>query len=1559
MEIRILGPLEVLDGGEPVPLGGRKQRALLAVLALGRGRAVSSPRLVEDLWGEEAPDTAPKMVQIHVSRLRRVLPAQVLVTRPSGYQLDVGPEQVDAFRAEDGLRRGRDALAGGDARSASTLLADALALWRGPALAEFEEPFAPPEARRLEEVRLSLIEERIEAEMALGRHAEVAGEIEALIARQPLRERPRGQLMLALYRSDRQAEALAVYQEARRVLSEELGIDPSAGLRDLERRILQQDPELAPAPAPAPRAAPGPLPVAPPSVPIVGRQAERAALGEHLEAAIAGEPRLVVVTGEAGAGKTTLVEAFLAEAAGPDGPLVGRGQCVEQHGPSEAYMPVLEALDRVCRSPGGEALVPMLVERAPTWIVQMPWLVAPAELSRVQGRIVGATQARMLREIVEALLAAAAGRPIVLLLEDLHWSDPSTLALLAAIARRRDPARLMVVGTLRSGDAATRAHPVHAAVADLVPRGLCAQVGVAALGEDDVAHYLRARLPGAELPAAVRGALLERTGGNPLFLEKAVDSWVEGGKVRRDDGGWLLDADPGDLARAVPSTVRQLIRQRLLSVGPEDREVLEAASVAAPEFSAALVAAACERQLGDVEARCDELARSGVLLDVRGAERWPDGTLAGRFGFAHDLDHEVLYEDLPPGRRARMHVAAGTRLEEAYGDRAGEIAPALAAHFVRGGDVASALPHLAAAARQAAERVAASEALELAETALRLLDGLPEDAKRAGWELAFLSVKGPSLIATQGWTSEEAERAFARCHDLAAELGRADDASWSSYQLATLYEVRGEYPRSEAIMEEMLAAPAPPDEGPAAVDSHELLACSLLHQGAFERALGLAERGLEGSDELPANRLLAAYGHDPELACHSWAALSTWHLGHPEAAAARASRSVSLARERRDQHGLAKVLVYAAAVAQSRRDLGETLRLAAEGVEAAERRGFRYWTAMGMVLRGWATAAGGSAEEGIAELRSGIERARVTGARMEDTYFLGLLADALVGAGEPAQALDVLREALEAVPRGGRFFYDAELHRLRAEALRALGNDEQAEAAARRALDVAREQGGRSLELRAALSLGRLLRATGRPREAQALVAAAYGGFQEGFETADLREAAAFVAAGGAGRDARPTAPPIRYARSGDLSIAYEVTGEGPVDLVLVPGFLSHLEMDRREPRYVRFLDRLAGMARLIRFDKRGTGMSDRPPGVPDLEARMDDVRAVMEAAGSERAVLLGYSEGGPMSVLFAATYPERVRGLVLFGAFANRCGPDADYPWAPTPEQRAAHLEMVAGDSGFEAQMRSMCPSADEAMARWWGERCRAAASPGAVRALIEMNSRIDVRDLLPAIHVPTLVVHRGADGRVRVEEGRYIAERIPGARLVELPGADHFVAIDPDQIADALEPFVAELAARPADEPESDRALATVVAAEGPGAPPLSLFDGPARAVRSAVALARRLAGAGAGGRVGVHTGEVVRGGGGPAGLAVDVAREVASTAAAGEVLVTATTRDLVAGSGLTFEDRGERRLSAGVRRLYAAGEGGPGEEPLPLADAPRRRRGSGPASRRGRAGTRPRLR
>jgi class 3 adenylate cyclase len=423
--------------------------------------------------------------------------------------------------------------------------------------------------------------------------------------------------------------------------------------------------------------------------------------------------------------------------------------------------------------------------------------------------------------------------------------------------------------------------------------------------------------------------------------------------------------------------------------------------------------------------------------------------------------------------------------------------------------------------------------------------------------------------------------------------------------------------------------------------------------------------------------------------------------------------------------------------------------------------------------------------------------------------------------------------------------------------------------------------------------------------------------------------------------------PRVRYARSGDVNIAFQIVGEGPFDLVLVPGFISHLDLDWDEPRSAHFLNRLASFSRLIRFDKRGTGLSDRPGGLPDLSTRMDDVRAVLDAAGSERAVLFGYSEGGPLSVLFAGTFPERTLGLVLYGTYAKRRDPDEDYPWAPSWEQRQAYAFEAERTWDSDADMSTMAPNADEAMMRWWVRRARAAASPGAARDLILMNSQVDIRPLLQTVSVPTLVLHRRDDRDSSVAEGRYVAEHIDGAQFIELPGEDHLPWINPDQIVDEVEEFLTGVPRAP----EPDRVLATVlftdivgstqraaelgdrqwrvvldghdrialehidrfngrlVGSTGDGV--FALFDGPGRALRCASGIRDDVRSLGLEVRSGLHCGEVELRGDNVGGIAVHIGARIAAMAGPGQVLVSSTVKDLVAGSGMSFQYLGEREL------------------------------------------------
>jgi pimeloyl-ACP methyl ester carboxylesterase/DNA-binding winged helix-turn-helix (wHTH) protein len=417
--------------------------------------------------------------------------------------------------------------------------------------------------------------------------------------------------------------------------------------------------------------------------------------------------------------------------------------------------------------------------------------------------------------------------------------------------------------------------------------------------------------------------------------------------------------------------------------------------------------------------------------------------------------------------------------------------------------------------------------------------------------------------------------------------------------------------------------------------------------------------------------------------------------------------------------------------------------------------------------------------------------------------------------------------------------------------------------------------------------------------------------------------------------------PETHYVQNGEVNIAYQVIGSGPVDVVFVMGWVSHLEYFWKNELFASFLNHLASFSRLILFDKRGTGLSDRVPvtELPTLEQRMEDVHAVMDAVGSKRAVLIGVSEGGPMCSLFAATYPERTAALIMIGTYAKRIS-DSDYPWAPTLEQHGAFLELLKHEWGGPVGIEERAPSlaGDEEFRDWWATYLRMGASPGAAVALTKMNAEIDVRNVLPSIRVPTLVIHRTGDACLKVEGGRYVASRIPNSQYVELGGIDHLPFVgDQTEILDAIEEFVTSV--RFAE--EYDRILATVLSVK-PAAEDsvermdladardffrrqlelfrgreimhadnemLAAFDGPARAIRCAASIVETAAAAGVELKTGLHTGECDVAGDAYTGFAVEMAKKIADESATRNILVSRTVRDLVAGSGLSFREYGKR--------------------------------------------------
>jgi DNA-binding SARP family transcriptional activator/DNA-binding GntR family transcriptional regulator len=706
MEFRLLGPLEATDGRDAIPLGPRKQRAVLARLLLDVNRTVSVGTLVDDLWGEAVPGSAAKMVQIHVSQLRKVLPEGILRTQSPGYLLAVEPETLDVTRFTRLRGAGRQALADGDAAAARERLGEALAVWRGPALAEFDEPFAVVERAHLEELRLACLEDRIAADVALGRHADLVGELEALSGRHPLREALHRHLMLALYRVQRQAEALAAYDRFRRRLQEELGIEPSPALRELQFRILNQDPELEPA-----AAAPAPRRDERRAEPFVGRDGELARLDEALTAAEGGRGGAVLISGPAGIGKTRLAGAF-AERAQERGATVLTGRCMDLVGAGVPYLPFVEALRPIHGSPAVAELGPRLRE-LPRLLPEFPG--AP------EGDA-GVSRLRLFEEARAVLARLAAEAPVVLVLEDLHWADESTLDLVAFLAHGATAERLLLVATQRS----ETPHPALTNVRWAAPMAL------EPLAREDLEQLLEATAA-RPLSRVLTAAIVIRSQGNPFFAKELLAAAQEG---RRELPPALRDAVLADIAR----------------LSPDARAAVEVVAAASRDVPYRLLAAVAGPAEPELAAALREAVDHGVLVADQAA---------GAFRFRHALFAEAVYATLLPGELERVHARLARALTAEPGLAASRSAAAEAAHhWAAAGRHSDALAASLQAAREAEAVSGLTEALWHVERVLDLWDRVPAAEQPADVAL-------PTIIA---WAAELAGVSAQRAGDVDARL---------------------------------------------------------------------------------------------------------------------------------------------------------------------------------------------------------------------------------------------------------------------------------------------------------------------------------------------------------------------------------------------------------------------------------------------------------------------------------------------------------------------------------------------------------------------------------------------------------------------------------------------------------------------------------------------------------------------------------------------------------------------------------------------------------------------
>jgi DNA-binding SARP family transcriptional activator/DNA-binding GntR family transcriptional regulator len=707
MEVRLLGPLEVVDGATSVALGGRKSRALLARLALDVNRTVSVERLIDDLWGDSAPQSAQKMVQIAVSQLRKVLPEAALQTRPPGYALDAEADTVDVNRFLRLRDEGRTALGAGDAETAASRLRAALALWRGPALAEFDaEPFARVEGGHLEELQRVCLEARIEADLALGRHADVVGELEALVERHPLREALHGQLMLALYRSGRQAEALETYDRFRRRLDAELGIEPSGALKALQSGILNQARDLDLAAAAEPVTAPA---RAAADV-FVGRAVELAALD-------AAQGGVVLIAGTAGMGKTRLASVF-AERARDRGAVVLRGHCIQLVGSGLPFLPLVEALRPVRDA----------VKDLPTELRELPRLIPdlPGAPSQEHSRL------RLFEEVLAVFEHLAASQPLVVVLEDLHWADASTLDLVAYLAQAVRDGRILLVATYRSEEMRTGG-PLHRFTAALVGAGTATALQLEPFDRAEL-ESLVAAYTQQPLSADVVRSIVRRSEGNPLFARELLAAALRG-------------------EEALPPVLRDVVLATVARLDGSSRAVLQAAAAAGRDVSYRLLAAVVP--LGELELA--EALRQAVEHDVLRSDQE-----AGTFRFRHELFAEAVYSTLLAGEREALHERLARAITE---DPTLALTRATAAeaaqHWAAARRPLEALSASLQAARDAEAVSGLTEALHHVERVLELWGEVPGAEELAGAAL-------PAVLA---WAAELAVSAHPEEVDARQLLG--------------------------------------------------------------------------------------------------------------------------------------------------------------------------------------------------------------------------------------------------------------------------------------------------------------------------------------------------------------------------------------------------------------------------------------------------------------------------------------------------------------------------------------------------------------------------------------------------------------------------------------------------------------------------------------------------------------------------------------------------------------------------------------------------------------------
>jgi predicted ATPase len=1004
------------------------------------------------------------------------------------------------------------------------------------------------------------------------------------LALDPLHEPSQRQLMQLYAWTGQQAAAVRQYQECVRLLEEELGISPDeettqlyeaikarkivdSGLKMVDNGARVEDrPPSSISHASRPSALPLPsfLSSAPqpsgPRAPFVARERELAALSAALETTRVGRGQILFVIGGAGRGKTMLVQEFAHRAQAADTELMMvSGQCNAHTGLGDPYLPFREALNMLTgeletRWAAGlitrqqakrlwqlmPVSLPALIEHAPDLIEnfipgqallnraatfargELPWFNQLTILMREADRV-RLEQSRLFSQYTALLKAIAARQPLLFILEDLHWVDNSSSALLFHLSREVSDSRILIVGTYRPDEVALSwgdgPHPLTGIVSELKRQHGDIWLDLGGLAPMEGRQFVEAYLDTQpnRLGAAFREALFRQTEGHALFTVELLREMQARGDLRKDEDGKWTEGETINW-NTLPAKVDGVIEKRMGRLGAALQTVLTVASVEGETFTAEVVARVQqlnEREL--VQQLSGELDKRQRLITAQGLE-WVGEQRLSLYRFRHYLFQHYLYRNLDQMERTYLHEAVGNVLETLYGEQTEQVAVQLARHFEQAGLTQKAVNYLLQAGKRASQLSAHEEAITHLTKGLALLEMLSDSPEHTRQELDFQITLGNILMITRGYAAPEVGETFNRARELCQRIEEMAKLFSVLHGLYRFYLVRGELQTARELGEQLLHLAQSRQDPVLLVGAHRALGNTLYYLGEFNAAQAHFEQSLTFYDPQHHRLYVLLYGQDEGIGCLSYMAWTLWHLGYPDQALKKSQEALNLAQALPHPYSLAYAQLFAAIHSQLRREVQATREQAEAAMVLSTEQGFTFWAAWGMMYRGWALVEQGQGEEGISQISQGLADCQAAGAVVHRR--LALLAEAYGNLGQPEAGLRLIAEALTTAHHQGDRRGESELYRLKGELLlktreadgrtarRSTDKDEKSpEECFLKAIEVAQRQNAKSLELRATVSLGRLWQQQGKKFEARQMLAEIYGWFTEGFNTVDLKEA--------------------------------------------------------------------------------------------------------------------------------------------------------------------------------------------------------------------------------------------------------------------------------------------------------------------------------------------------------------------------------------------------------------------------------------------------------------------